>query len=95
MLTSRGIEANPDKCQMVLEVRSPTNLKERQRYVGRLTSLSCFITRLAEHIKPILKNMKKGITQQWDDQCEMTFGKVKDILTNPSIMARPVQGHDL
>lgn len=59
MLTSRGIEANPDKCRAILEMQSPRNLKELQRLLGRLTSLSHFIPKLAKRIKPIVKIMKK------------------------------------
>ncbi|XP_052732453.1 uncharacterized protein LOC128196247 [Vigna angularis] len=95
MLTSRGIEANPEKCRTVLEMRSPSNLKETQRLVGRLTSLSRFIPKLVEHVRSMLRNMKKGVTQHWDNQCPKAFDKVKDVLANPPIMARPVQGHDL
>nr|KYP56094.1 Retrovirus-related Pol polyprotein from transposon 17.6 [Cajanus cajan] len=40
MLSSRGIEANPDKCQAILEMKSLGTLKEVQRLAGRLTSLS-------------------------------------------------------
>lgn len=42
MLIARGIEANPDKCATILDMRNPTNLKEIQRLVGRLTSLSIY-----------------------------------------------------
>ncbi|XP_017405653.1 uncharacterized protein LOC108319132 [Vigna angularis] len=90
-----GIEANPDKCRAVLEMQSPKTLKEIQRLVGRMTALSRFILTLAEHIRPILKNMKKGITQHWDDECEQAFGAVKHILTIPPIRARPIAGSDL
>nr|KYP74755.1 Uncharacterized protein Mb2253c family [Cajanus cajan] len=31
MLTTRGIEANPDKCQAIIDMRSPQNLKEVQK----------------------------------------------------------------
>jgi len=34
MLTARGIEANPDKCAAIVEMRSPKNLKEVQRLMG-------------------------------------------------------------
>ncbi|XP_047183035.1 uncharacterized protein LOC124849186 [Vigna umbellata] len=95
MLTCRGIEANPDKCKAVLDMKSPQTLKEVQRFVGRLTTLSRFIPKLAEHIRPILKNMKKGTTQHWDDDCETAFNAVKHILTSPPIMARPIAGSDL
>ena len=59
MLTARGIEANPDKYAAIMEMRSPKNLKEIQRLVGRLTSLSRFLPQLTERIKPILRIMKK------------------------------------
>jgi len=50
ILTNREIEANPDKCEVISSMRSPTNLKETQRLVGRLTSLSRFLPRLTEKI---------------------------------------------
>lgn len=31
MLTSRGIEANLDKCRVVIKIKSPQNLKEVQQ----------------------------------------------------------------
>ena len=40
MLTHRGIEANPEKCKAITEMRSPNNIKEIERLVGRLTALS-------------------------------------------------------
>ncbi|XP_052735490.1 uncharacterized protein LOC108328707 [Vigna angularis] len=95
MLTSRGIEANPDKCKAVLDMISPKTLREVQRLVGRLTALSRFIPKLAEHIKPILRSIKKDTTQHWNDDCEAAFDKVKHILTRPPIMARPDAGSNL
>nr|KYP49066.1 Transposon Ty3-I Gag-Pol polyprotein [Cajanus cajan]KYP49091.1 Transposon Ty3-I Gag-Pol polyprotein [Cajanus cajan]KYP49095.1 Transposon Ty3-I Gag-Pol polyprotein [Cajanus cajan] len=34
MLSSRGIEANPDKCQTIIDMKSPSNLKEVQKIAG-------------------------------------------------------------
>ncbi|XP_014500457.1 uncharacterized protein LOC106761415 [Vigna radiata var. radiata] len=94
MLTYRGIEANPEKCRTILEMKSPTKLKDVQCLVGRLTVLSRFIPRLYDHIKPILKNMKKDVPRHWDNDCEEAFSKVKSILTSPPIMARPTEGFE-
>ncbi|WVZ15676.1 hypothetical protein V8G54_013242 [Vigna mungo] len=95
MLTARGIEANPEKCKAILEMRSPQMVREVQRLVGRLTSLSRFIPHLAERIKPILKTMKRTAQECWNDQCEGVFGEVKKILTQPPVMGWPVSRHDL
>ena len=48
MLTNRGIEANPDKCEAIMKMRSPANLKEVQRLVGKLNSLARFLLILTE-----------------------------------------------
>ncbi|XP_047174666.1 uncharacterized protein LOC124842265 [Vigna umbellata] len=95
MLTSRGIEANPDKCEAILQMQSPTTLKEIQRLVGRLTALSRFIPNLAARMRPVLRKLKKGAGPAWDDECERAFQDVKTILVNPPVMNRPVPGGDL
>ncbi|XP_017420172.1 uncharacterized protein LOC108330177 [Vigna angularis] len=95
MLTSRGIEANPDKCETVLKMQSPTTLKEIQRLSGRLTTLSQFIPRLVERVRPVLRKMKKGLVVKWDAECEQAFQDVKAILMNLPVMNRPTLGEDL
>ena len=60
MLTHRGIEANPDKCKAITEMRSPSNLKEIQQLLGWLTALSRFVPRLAERIRPIAQMLHKS-----------------------------------
>nr|XP_025678202.1 uncharacterized protein LOC112778047 [Arachis hypogaea] len=43
ILTSRGIEANPEKYQAILDMNSPTTVKEVQRLTGRLAALPRFL----------------------------------------------------
>ncbi len=59
MLSHRGVEANPDKCKAITEMRSPKNLKEIQQLLGRLTALSRFVPRLTERIRPIATMLRK------------------------------------
>lgn len=40
LLTERGIEANPDKCATIINMRSPRNIKEVQGLIGSMASLS-------------------------------------------------------
>lgn len=63
--------------------------------MGRLNSLSRFNPKLAEHIKPILKIMKKDAKGGWDEHCEGAFEEVKKILTEPAVMRQPDQGREL
>ena len=40
IVNNRGIEANPDKIRVVLDILPPSNIKELQRLIGRIVALS-------------------------------------------------------
>jgi len=89
MLTQCGIEANPEKCNAIIEMRTPTNVKEVQRLIGRLTAISRFLSKLAEQIQPIIQLLKKSAKFTWNDDCEKIFQKLKTTLTSPLILHKP------
>jgi len=93
MLTHMGIEAKPEKCQTIVGMRSPQNMKEVQQLLGRLTALSRFVSRLAERTRPMVQILRKASKFSWDDRCEEIFKQLKDFLTCPSIIqkSRPDQ----
>nr|KYP55235.1 Retrovirus-related Pol polyprotein from transposon 412 family [Cajanus cajan] len=90
MITSRGIEANPEKCKAIIQMQSLQTVKEVQRLAGRLVSLSRFIPKLAEKAGPIFTLLKKPKDFQWTDQCEKAFQSFKTFLTTPPILQRPL-----
>ena len=51
MLIKRGIEVNPIKCKAILEIRSSTMLKEVQRLIGCIATLSCFMSSVSHFTK--------------------------------------------
>jgi len=89
MLTQRGIMANPEKCKAIIEMRSPTTIKEVQRLIGRLTAISRFLPKLAEQTQPIIQLLKKSTRFTWTDDCEQIFQKLKTTLTSPPILHKP------
>ena len=48
IVNSRGIEANPDKIRVVLNMRPPLNTKEVQRLTGIIAALSRFVSRSSD-----------------------------------------------
>ncbi|XP_020206374.1 uncharacterized protein LOC109791485 [Cajanus cajan] len=89
MLSARGIEANPDKCRAVIDMRSPQNFKEVQKLAGRLTSLSIFLPCLAELAKPIVGLLRKVKKFEWSVGCEEAFQDLKQRLGCPPILSKP------
>jgi len=73
MLTHCGIEANPEKCRAIAEMRSPKNLKEIQKLINWMMTLSRFVPKLAEKIKFIVQLLQKTAKFNWTPECEEIF----------------------
>nr|KYP76554.1 Retrovirus-related Pol polyprotein from transposon 412 [Cajanus cajan] len=95
MITSRGIEANPEKCKAIIQMQSPQTVKDVQRLAGRLVSLSLFIPRLADKARPIFTLLRKPKNFEWTDQCEEAFISFKTFLKTPPILQKPDHQADL
>ncbi|RDX83445.1 Retrovirus-related Pol polyprotein, partial [Mucuna pruriens] len=91
MLTERGIEANPDKCQAIISMRSPQNLREVQHLMGKVAALSRFIPKSAETALPIIGAPKSG-RFTWTKECEEAFKRLKMTLSAPPVLTRPIPG---
>nr|KYP64946.1 Retrovirus-related Pol polyprotein from transposon 17.6 [Cajanus cajan] len=89
MLSARGIEANRDRCQAGLDMRSPSNLKELQRLSRRLVALSRFLPRLGDKISPMTKLLRKASAFSWDGQCEAAFATLKTTLATSPTLTKP------
>ena len=61
IVNNRGIEANPDKIRVVLDMRPPSNTKEVQRLTRRIAALSRFVSRSSEKCHPFFQILKKGL----------------------------------
>lgn len=58
MVSRRGIEVNPEKISVILDIQPPKNFKEVQRLTGRLAALRLFMTRLAKKCLPFFNTLK-------------------------------------
>ncbi|RDX85209.1 Retrovirus-related Pol polyprotein from transposon 17.6, partial [Mucuna pruriens] len=81
-----GIEANLEKCQAVINMRSPQSVREVQQLAGRITALSCFISWLAETAIPIFNTLKKGGNFAWTSESEKAFLRLKAMLVAPPVL---------
>ena len=60
IVNSRGIEANPDKIKVVLNMLPPSNIKDIQRLTGRIAALSHFISKTSDKCQPFFQVLKKA-----------------------------------
>ena len=74
LITQRGIKANLVQISVILEMKSPTTIKEVQILNGRLAALNCFLSRSIDKCKPFFLAIKKnGADFCWNNECEAAF----------------------
>ncbi|XP_057432312.1 uncharacterized protein LOC130725072 [Lotus japonicus] len=95
MITSRGIEINPDKCKAIQEMKSPSNVKEVQRLTRRIAALSRFLPHSGDNLAQFFKCLKKNAAFEWNSECEEAFTRLKEMLSAPPVLSKPVRGFPL
>ena len=90
IVNHRGIEANLDKIKALLDMPSPSGIKEVQRLIGRIAALSRFVSRVSDKCQSFFQVLKKAF--QWDEKCEEAFTALKTYLSSPPILVSPVEG---
>ena len=71
MVSQRGIEANPDKIQAILNMEPAKNVKEVQSLSRRVATLNKFVSKVTGKCLPFFKVLKKVF--EWMDECQKAF----------------------
>ena len=78
LISTRGIEANPDQIEAVNHLKPPSNPKEVQVLTGMLATLNRFISKFADRCRPFYQLLKKWKGFQWDEECDKAFRDLKE-----------------
>ncbi|KAK9070324.1 hypothetical protein SSX86_010725 [Deinandra increscens subsp. villosa] len=95
MVTERGIEASPELIQAIINLKSPTNVKEVQRLTGRVAALNRFISRSSEKSKEFYDILKKNKKFEWGEKHEAALSSLKEYLSSAPLLMQPVKGEPL
>ncbi|GAU30548.1 hypothetical protein TSUD_65580 [Trifolium subterraneum] len=87
---SFGVQA--EKCQAIIDMRSPTSVKEVQQLTGRIAALSRFLSCAGEKAFHFFATLKSGERFTWSDKCEEAFQQLKVFLASPPMLTRPQLG---
>ncbi|KAK9050115.1 hypothetical protein SSX86_030915 [Deinandra increscens subsp. villosa] len=98
MVSNEGIRACPKKVEAVLQMGSPTSVKDVQVLNGRLVALHRFVAKAAERSLPFMKVLKECLGKenfQWTQEAEDAFAELKKVLTELPTLTAPTVGETL
>ena len=93
MVSQRGIEANPEKVQAIINMASPKTIKEVQKLTGRIAAINRFVSRATDKCLPFFKTLKQVF--MWTDEREAAFQELKRYLSNPPLLSPSKEGESL
>jgi hypothetical protein len=67
LVSTKGIEANPDKIKALVEMQDPIFVKDVQKLTGRVVVLNRFIPRAAKRSLPFFQVLRSAKNFQWSE----------------------------
>jgi hypothetical protein len=73
LVSTKGIEPNPDKIRALVEMQEPISVKDVQKLTGRVAALNRFIPRAAERSLPFFQVLRSAKNFQWSEPQKRAF----------------------
>jgi hypothetical protein len=73
LVSTKGMEANPDKIKALIEMQDPVSVKDVQKLIGRVAALNWFIPRAVERSLPFFQVLRSSKNFQWPETQKQAF----------------------
>ena len=95
IVNHRGIEANLEKINAIMNMEAPASIKDVQKLTGCMAALNRFLSRLGERGLPFFKLLKKQDKFIWSQEAADALEDLKQHLQSPPILTAPLPGEEL
>jgi hypothetical protein len=87
LISTKRIEANPDKIRAIKEMEEPKTKKDIQKLNGRVAALNRFISRSTERSLPFFKALKGKGKIEWGPEQSKAFAELKEYIEKMVILS--------
>lgn len=85
-ITKNGIYPDDSHLTAIKNMPRPTNKKDIERFLGRITYVGNFIPNLSEKTHDLRQLLKNDVEWHWEQNHEISFQKLKESLTRPPVL---------
>jgi ribonuclease HI len=89
VLTTKGIEVDPEKVKAVSELKQPSLVSEILSFLGFDGYYGRFIEGFSKIAQPMTKLLRKDKKFVWSEACEKSFQELKKRLTSAPVLVLP------
>jgi hypothetical protein len=95
LVSTKGIEASPDKIKAILKMQPPQTRKEVQKLTGCIAALNRFVAKLVQRSLPFFSILRGSTKMKWGPEQQKAFDDLKQYLQHLPTLSSPEQGQPL
>lgn len=89
VVSSEGVSADPTKVEAVKNFATPTDLRQLRSFLGLASYYRRFIPAFSKVAAPLFSLTRKDATFKWDEWCQQSFDRLKDLLVSAPLLVFP------
>ena len=94
IMSAEGIRVNPAKIEAIVSWKPPRNVTEVRSFLGLAGYYRRFVKGFSVVASTLSKLLRKGVKFKWDDNCQLSFERLKKILVEAPVLTQPTPGRE-
>ena len=94
IVSAEGIRVDPVKIEAILIWKPPRNVTEVRSFLGLVGYYRRFVQGFSVIASSLTRLLRKGVKFEWDDKCQSSFKRLKEILVEAPVLIQPTSGRD-
>ena len=89
VISSKGIEVDKSKIDLIRYLPTPSSVKEIRSFLGHADFYRRFIQDFSKITRPLTNLLQKDVLFEFNDECKVAFEELKQKLTSSPIIQAP------
>ena len=85
---------DPVKIEAVMNWKPPRNVTEVRSFLGLAGYYQRFVQGFSVITSSLTRLLRKGVKFEWDDKCQSSFERLKEILVEALVLIQPTSGRE-
>ena len=94
IVSAEGIRVDPVKIEVIVNWKPPRNVSEVRSFLGLVGYYRRFVQGFLVIASSLTRLLRKGVKFEWDDKCQSSFERLKEILVEALVLIQPTSGRD-
>ena len=94
IVSAEDIRVDSVKIEVIVNWKQPLNVTEVRSFLGLAGYYRRFVQGFSVIASSLTRLLRKGVKFEWDDKCQSSFERLKEILIEAPVLIQPTSGRD-